>query len=239
MTLQGQNLLMLETVADALGYELLEKLVFVGGCTTVLHITDPITLSDVRITDDVDLIVDLVGYGEWAHFQERLRERGFSESSQDKVICRMRLGNLKVDFMPVDEKILGFSNRWYAIGIETAVSYSLTDNLQIKHLTPELFLATKLEAYVGRGNNDPLSSHDLEDVLLVLDGREELVAEVRCADQEVRDFIASQFRELKAHDNFDNFLEGNIRGARDRVDDARDRIEALAHCNDEAPRAGP
>ncbi|RDL48904.1 hypothetical protein BLJAPNOD_04363 [Ensifer sp. M14] len=26
----------------------------------------------------------------------------------------MRLGALKVDFIPDDEKILGFSNRWYA-----------------------------------------------------------------------------------------------------------------------------
>lgn len=73
MTVQGQLLHMLETVAGALGYDLRERLVFVGGCTTALFITDPITLEDVRVTDDVDLIVDLAGYGEWALLQEQLR----------------------------------------------------------------------------------------------------------------------------------------------------------------------
>ncbi|TGT39399.1 hypothetical protein EN810_35520, partial [Mesorhizobium sp. M8A.F.Ca.ET.167.01.1.1] len=98
-TVRGQLLLMLQTVAEALGDELRDRLVFVGGCTTALFITDEVTLEDVRATDDVDLIVDLAGYGEWAHLQEDLRERGFTESQGDTVICRMRLGELKVDFM--------------------------------------------------------------------------------------------------------------------------------------------
>ena len=62
VTVRGQLLHMLETVAVALGPELRQKLVFVGGCTTALFITDFITLEDVRATDDVDLIVDLAGY---------------------------------------------------------------------------------------------------------------------------------------------------------------------------------
>lgn len=72
-TVQGQLLHMLETVADALGADLRERLVFVGGCTTALFITDPITLEDVRATDDIDLIVDLAGPAEWGQLQEQLR----------------------------------------------------------------------------------------------------------------------------------------------------------------------
>lgn len=53
-----QLLEMLRAVATALGDELRSRLVFVGGCTTALFITDPITLEDVRTTDDIDLIVD-------------------------------------------------------------------------------------------------------------------------------------------------------------------------------------
>lgn len=75
------------------------------------------------------------------------------ESPEDEVICRMRLGELKVDFMPDDESILGFSSRWYAKGIGTAVTCPLDEALNIKRLTPELFVATKLEAYLGRGND--------------------------------------------------------------------------------------
>lgn len=219
---------MLETVAGALGDDLRERLVFVGGCTTALFITDPITLEDVRATDDVDLIIDLAGYGEWARMQEQLRHKGFSEAQDEDVICRMRLGELKVDFMPDDEKILGFSNRWYARGIETAVKHALPSGIEIKCLIPPLFLATKLEAYLGRGGDDPLGSHDLEDILIVVDGREELVAEVQNAEDDVRGFIAEQTRELLRHHEFDHFLEGNIRGPEGRVEIVRERLDALA-----------
>lgn len=116
MTVQGQLKEMLKTVAVALGDELRARLVFVGGCTTALYVTDPITLEGVRTTDDVDLIVDLAGFAEWAELMDQLRERGFTEPAEDNVICRMKLGKLKVDFMPDDEAILGFSNRWYGKG---------------------------------------------------------------------------------------------------------------------------
>lgn len=222
---------MLEAVADALGDDLRERLVFVGGCTTALFITDPITLEDVRATDDVDLIVDLAGRVEWAALQETLRERGFLDRPDNEVICRMWLGGLQVDFMPDDEDILGFGNRWYAQGIETAVKAPLTGTLEIKLLTPPLFLATKLEAYRGRGDDDPIMSRDLEDVLLVVDGREELVAEVQEADEGIRIFIANEIRALQKHLDFDNFVEGNIRGPEGRVDIVRARLDALANCD--------
>ena len=109
------------------------------------------------MTDDVDLIVDLAGFAEWAELVDRLRERGFAEAAEDDVICRMKLGDLKVDFMPDDAEILGFTNRWYAEGIETAVPAMLDEALEIRHLTPPLFVATKLEAYRGRGGGHPLA----------------------------------------------------------------------------------
>lgn len=121
MTSVSRQLLdMLQTVAEALGPDLRQRLVFVGGSTTALLITDAITREGIRLTDDVDLIMDLAGYPEWTRLQAELREKGFAESPEDTVICRMRLGELKVDFMPDDPKILGFSNRWYAKGIESA-----------------------------------------------------------------------------------------------------------------------
>ncbi len=184
--------------------------------------------ESVRATDDVDLIVDLVGRAQWAQLQEQLRQRGFEESPEDDVICRMRLGDLKVDFMPDDESILGFSNRWYAKGIETAVTCSLTDKLNIRRLTPELFVATKLEAYLGRGNNDLLGSRDMEDILLVIDGREELVAEIQAVDDDVRRYIAEQFRALLKHADFNHFIEGNIKGPEGRVDIVRERFVAIS-----------
>ncbi|MCB9995154.1 MAG: hypothetical protein H6869_01800 [Rhodospirillales bacterium] len=230
-TVKGQLLHMLETVAEALGSDLRERLVFVGGCTTALFITDEITLEDVRATDDVDLIVDLAGYTEYAALQAKLREKGFTNSPEDEVICRMRLGDLKVDFMPDNADILGFSNRWYARGIETAVTHTLTDELNIKCLTPEIFVATKLEAYLGRGEGDLLMSRDLEDILLVVDGREVLAAEIQAANDDIRNFIAEQFKAIQENYDFENFLAGNIRGPEGRVDIVRERFSSIGNCN--------
>ncbi|WP_346283232.1 hypothetical protein [Bradyrhizobium sp. BRP22] len=176
----------------------------------------------------MDLIVDLVGYSDWAELQVQLREKGFAESQDDTVICRMRLGDLKVDFMPDDADILGFSNRWYAKGIATAVTCPLTDTLDIRCLTPELFIATKLEAYLGRGQGDLFTSRDLEDILLIIDGRPEIVAEVLEADEDIRQFIAEQFAALLGNPEFDYFLEGNIRGPEGRVDIVKKRFIALS-----------
>lgn len=227
MSVQGQLLDMLETVADALGDDLRAQMVFVGGCSTAVLITDEITLQEVRATDDVDLIIDLAGKAQWMHLQERLREKGFTVSGEDTVICRMRLGNLKVDFMPDDPDILGFSNRWYKEGITTAIKYALPSGRVIKHLTPPLFLATKFEAFAGRGQNDPFGSHDLEDIINVVDGRPELLDEMRAADGDVRGYLAEQFQALIAHPDFENFLYGNIRGPEGRTEIVRARVQAM------------
>ncbi|WP_353612502.1 hypothetical protein [Methylobacterium sp. Leaf456] len=137
------------------------------------------------------------------------------------------MGDLKVDFMPDDAAILGFTNRWYKRGIETAVAYLLTEALAIRLLTPELFLATKFEAYLGRGEGDLLASHDLEDILLVVDGREEIVAEMLRSDIDIRQFIAKQLAKLFADRDFDHFVEGNIRGPGGRADIVRARLVVL------------
>lgn len=228
MTIQGQLLDMLETVAAALGDDLCNQMVFVGGCSTAVLVTDDITLQEVRATEDVDLIVDLSGVGQWMHLQEKLHKKGFTISSEDEVICRMRLGSLKVDFMPDDPKILGFSNRWYAKGIQTSIRYALPSGRQIKHLTAPLFLATKFEAYNGRGHDDPLGSHDLEDIIILVDGRQELFDEIAQTDEDVRQYIARQLLALQLHRDFEHFLNGNIKESEGRVEIVRRRIEAIA-----------
>lgn len=228
MSVQGELLAMLETVAQALGDDLCQRMVFVGGCSTAVLITDEITLQEVRATDDVDLIVGLTGMAQWMQLQESLHQKGFTVSGEDDVICRMRLGTLKVDFMPDDPDILGFSNRWYKEGIYTAVKYVLPSGREIKHLTPPIFLATKLEAYAGRGENDPLGSHDLEDIINVVDGRPTLLNEVQAAQDEVRRYLSKQFQVLLQHPDFENFLFGNIRGPDGRAEIVHNRVKALA-----------
>ena len=111
--MSARNLELL-TKAARLLQPLLQGLVFVGGCTTALLITDD-AAAEVRPTYDVDAIVDISSYAEYVDFSDRLRKLGFKEdTSEDAPICRWICGDLKLDVMPMDEKILGFSNCWYA-----------------------------------------------------------------------------------------------------------------------------
>jgi hypothetical protein len=138
---------MLTKVAQALGRELLEKVVFVGGCTTGLLVTDEFTKEQIRYTDDVDLIVHVMGYPGWVALQEQLRQHGFMEKidEDEDAICSMFLGDLRVDFMPDSPTLLGFSNIWYPQGMQTAQDYQLNKDVIIKLIQPEYFVATKIE----------------------------------------------------------------------------------------------
>src|SRR5713101_8127865 len=79
---------------------LLPEIVFVGGCTTGLLITDP-AASPVRATDDVDVSVEVASYADYARFSKRLRNLGFSEdSSEHAPICRWLIDRMKLDVMP-------------------------------------------------------------------------------------------------------------------------------------------
>lgn len=184
---------MIAMVAKALGEELLSQVAFVGGCTTGLLITDEMTKEAIRYTDDVDLIINVVGYTGWHKFSERLVEQGFHISMDDEVNCRFRLGQLKVDFMPDDADALGFTNRWYKAALQHPQLFPITEGINIQLVSPVYFLATKFEAFKGRGNKDLLSSRDIEDILNLVDGRAELGAEAVQAPDDVKAYLISEF----------------------------------------------
>lgn len=60
----------------------LDELVFVGGCTTGLLITDP-AASAIRPTKDVDVIVDVTSYAKYAALSERLLALGLKEDTSE------------------------------------------------------------------------------------------------------------------------------------------------------------
>lgn len=108
-------------------------------------------------------------------------------------LCRWRRDDLIVDVMPVDERIRGFSNRWYPSAIETAQRFDIAGH-DVRVVTPALFIATKLDAFHGRGNDDVLASHDLEDIIAVVDGRPEILNDIAAAGADVRGYIGTEIR---------------------------------------------
>ncbi|MFO1373205.1 MAG: nucleotidyl transferase AbiEii/AbiGii toxin family protein [Agitococcus sp.] len=194
---------MIDVVAQSLGDDLLEKVVFVGGCTTALLVDDVVTLQHIRSTEDVDMIVDVLSKSEYQDLCQTLRQRGFKESVEDDVICRWRLGSMIVDVMPTDQEILGFSNIWYPEAVEFAKSYQLPSNRIIRVVSPTYFLATKIEAFAGRGNNDFLASQDIEDILSLIDGCSSLIADLHAANKKVKSAIAAAIQTFLNESDFE------------------------------------
>jgi predicted nucleotidyltransferase len=218
---------MIESVAVALGEDLRKHMAFVGGCTTGLLVTDDYTRQGIRYTEDVDLIVGLMGRTEWTQLQGQLQAKGFRHVMNEDIVCRMRLGELKVDFMPDDASILGFTNRWYRDALANAQNHELKPGLIIKILTPEYFLATKLEAYLGRGNNDPMFSRDIEDLMNLIHGRTELAEEIKKAQSDVKRYIAGQLSALRNHRDFANIVQSTARGNVEHEELLNYRIDEL------------
>lgn len=222
---------MLKKVADALGPELLQEMTFVGGCTTGLLITDSFTQEQVRHTDDVDLIVHVMGTNGFHRLAQQLQCKGFKatlpEEGEDLPICALMLDQLRVDFMPDDENALGFSNRWYKAAQETATPYALDEQTQIRLVTPVYFLATKIEAYKGRGKDDPLESRDIEDLMNLVDGRPELTLEVYQAPDEVKAYLAEELKALMQHKDFGYVISSQGGGNSEREEWLYQQLEKI------------
>jgi hypothetical protein len=200
------NRALFESVVHLLA-PLLDELVFVGGCMTGLFITDP-AAGGIRPTRDVDAIVDVTSYAEYTALAEQLRELGLHEDTTPGApLCRWREGHLIVDIMPTDATVLGFSNRWYPTAIDTAETFHIAGH-DVRVVTPSLFIATKLEAFHGRGGNDVFASHDLEDIIAVVDGRPEIANDVAAASTDVRGYIGTEIRALLDDPNFIEALGG-------------------------------
>jgi predicted nucleotidyltransferase len=227
MSLYNAHKQMILMVAQALGDQLLPQVAFVGGCTTGLLITDDMTKESVRYTDDVDLIISVMGYTGWHKFSEQLVERGFRISMDDDVNCRFRLGELQVDFMPDDADALGFTNRWYKDALKTAGIYPISEKINIRLVTPIYFLATKFEAFEGRGKNDLLSSRDIEDILNVIDGRAELQQELMDAEDQVKDYLVNEFKNLLLSPDIQYLIQSTAGNDKGRAQLIFERIKKM------------
>jgi hypothetical protein len=199
---------LLELGAAALG-ELAEEVVFVGGATVVLWITDPGAPAP-RPTKDVDVIVEVSSRSDYYAFEERLRQAGFRD--EGTVICRWIDGDtgLILDAMPTDAALLGFENRWQRESFPHAVELTLPSEARIRAVPPAFLLATKLEAHQGRGGGDLLGSQDFADIVALVDGREELIEEVRMAPAELRRYVGEAVVSLFADDRLLDGVQGQL-----------------------------
>ncbi len=145
------NFQILEVAAASLR-QLLDEVVFVGGATLSLFVTDE-GAAPIRATVDVDVIAEITTHMQYFDFSERLRACGFREDdSQQPLNCRWLRGSLILDVMPVESGILlGSVNRWYKDALANAQKAILPSGVKIRAITAPYFLGTKIEAFRGRG----------------------------------------------------------------------------------------
>ncbi len=209
MSTRHPNLDKVELIAGVLG-DLREDLVFVGGCAVDLLLTDP-AAAPTRVTFDVDLVARVEALSAYYALEARFASLGFKrDMTSDAPICRWQYHNLEVDLMPMDAGVLGFANRWYPLAVQTALEVTLSSGITVRLISAPVFVATKFEAFLDRGRRDFLASHDLEDIINVLDGRPELVSEIFAAAPELRRYLATQCSALLAAPGFMNALPGLV-----------------------------
>jgi len=82
--------------------------VFVGGA--ILSLYSSRKTFEVRPTDDVDVIIEILNYAERVELEEKLRSIGFVNDVESGIICRWHIEKITVDIMPTNDPSIGFTN---------------------------------------------------------------------------------------------------------------------------------
>jgi hypothetical protein len=223
------NLAALRAVADRLDGLGLDY-AFVGGAVVNLLLDIP-DLAPARPTDDFDVILEAVTASRYSEVEARLRELGFDHDMREGAPrCRWVMGHLSVDIMPTEGTFLGLNTVWFAEALATA-SERAFGHVRLKLISPAAFLATKYAAFLDRGEGSFYASHDLEDFITVIDGREHIVAEIAAAPVALRGCVTEAVRTLLAAPAFNESLPGHLPGdeaSQRRLPFLRRKLKAIA-----------
>lgn len=183
---------------------------FLGGAVLGLLITDPAAAA-IRPTKDVDVLMGTWKRSAHTDLEASLRDCGFRhDMSEGSPICRWRLDDIVVDILPVGQKVLGWECRWFAEALHHAQVVNVTTGSSLRVVTAPFLMATKLEAFKGRGEFDWYGSQDLEDIITLVDGRPELVAEVASSSSELRCYLAEEVTQLLNTKGFMDSMPGHL-----------------------------
>lgn len=210
-------------VAEALS-DLNDKAVYVGGAVVSLYVNDP-AAEDPRPTKDIDVAMEIATVGELEKIRQQLAEKGFHNDPKEKVICRFTFENLLVDVMST--KAVGWAptNPWFKEGFEHLAAVALNKNITIHIMPVAYFMAAKFVAFHNRGK-DPRTSHDLEDIIYVMDNRIDLVDQLLNAPENVRNYLNGELENLL---KLEEAVLGHLNPftQKERFDLLKEKIEAI------------
>ena len=184
---------MLEIVAAAIA-DLPMDVTFTGGATIPLYL-DAIAALEVRPTDDVDCVVEVTTQVGYYQLAAQLRSLGLAEDATPGApLCRWLCQGIKLDMMPIDERVLGFGNQWYLPGVAAAIDYRLPSDRQIRIFSLPYVIAAKIVAFQSRGKSQHYFSKDFEDLVALFNGAPNFLAEIATAEADVRAYIIEWIR---------------------------------------------
>jgi hypothetical protein len=188
--------------------ELNDRVVFVGGAVVSLYVNDP-AADDVRPTKDVDIILEISSLGQLEELRQNLTGKGFIQSAEDDVRCRFRYDDIKVDVMATEEIDWAQANEWFKPGFKHLIAMSLEG--VIIHILPlAYFLASKFSAFHNRGSGDPRTSHDFEDIIYILDNRNDLGEIILKSPNDVTHYLTSEFSDILGSSQLQEAVLGNL-----------------------------
>lgn len=168
-----------------------EQVIYVGGAVVSLYVNDP-AAADVRPTKDLDISLSIATQSELENIRQELTLKGFIQSAEDDVVCRFRYQDIKVDVMNTREIGWAPANPWFEPGFMSKEQRNIdTENIWI--LPMPYFLASKFTAFNNRGSTDPRTSHDLEDIVYILDNRIDISDQLKLTPLDVKPFLREQF----------------------------------------------
>lgn len=181
---------------------------FLGGSVLSLLVTDPVA-DTVRVTKDVDVMMNIRTRNEYHHADSLLESLGFRhDTREDAPICRWIYEDVTVDVLPIREDVLGWNSKWFEAALDAATTITC-ENRAVKVISAPYFVALKLEAFEDRGKGDFLTSTDFEDVICLFNGRETIAEEI-LACEGVREYLSAKFAKYLACRDLEDAIDGFV-----------------------------
>ena len=204
---------------------------FLGGCIVPLLLDDP-DVVPIRPTNDVDVVIMLIGQRQMASIESRLRGEGFEHAAHPGApMCRWELEGITVDVMPDrDAEFMGLSARWFSEALQSASLHGIPGG-EVPVISAPTFIATKLVAFSDRGEGD-FSHRDMEDIISIVDGRSSLKNELASSSSELRAYVSTELKRYLANPIFVDRLPGHLPGdpaSQGRLSLLLDRLKAIAN----------
>jgi len=187
---------LINRAAEQLG-DLVGDVVFLGGAVVGLLLSDR-GGPPVRATRDVDVAIELgPRFLDQHALDRRLLELGFKNDMHGPT-CRYLHEFTVIDVIPVGSE-KDEENPWYRLALDSSWEHLLANHVRINVISPACFLGTKVAAFRSperEYHDDIFLSRDFEDLVRVIDGRPEVVAEVESGDALLRAYLQSELRQI-------------------------------------------